>query len=79
MSQNFLVPQKLHNTAMKTVVNITIIEDELGHTKVRMDAVGPSEDALALGLQVLGQLAALEHEEPDWFAVEMPTLSQGFQ
>lgn len=64
---------------MKTVVNITIIEDELGHTKVRMDAVGPSEDALSLGLQVLGHLALLEHDAPDQFGVEMPTLSQGFQ
>lgn len=64
---------------MKTIVNITIIEDELGFTRVRMDAVGQSEDALSLGLQVLGQLALLENDEPSLFAVEIPTLSQGFQ
>lgn len=64
---------------MKTIVNITIIEDELGFTRVRMDAVGQSEDALSLGLQVLGHLATLENDAPELFAVEIPTISQGFQ
>jgi len=64
---------------MKTIVNITIVEDELGFTRVRMDAIGESETALALGLQVIGHLSLLEDQAPDLFRVEMPTISQGFQ
>lgn len=64
---------------MKTIVNITIVEDDFGFTKVRMDAIGESETALALGLQVIGHLSLLEDQAPELFQVEMPTISQGFQ
>ena len=64
---------------MKTIINITIVEDELGHTRVRMDAIGPSEVALTLGLQVLGHLALIEGDHPEAISVDMPTLSQTFQ
>jgi hypothetical protein len=66
-------------TLMKTIVNITIVEDESGFTRVRMDAIGEGETALALGLQVIGHLSLLEDQAPDLFRVEMPTISQGFQ
>lgn len=64
---------------MKTIVNITIIEDEHGFARIRMDAIGQGETALTLGLQVLGHLSFLEDQAPHLFAVEMPTISQSFQ
>ena len=64
---------------MKTIVNITIVEDEFGFTRVRMDSVGEGESALTLGLQVLGHLALLETDNPDFISVAMPTFSQGVQ
>ena len=66
-------------THMKTIVNITIVEDEFGFTRVRMDSVGEGESALTLGLQVLGHLALLETDNPDVISVAMPTFSQSVQ
>lgn len=64
---------------MKTIVNITIVEDEFGFTRVRMDSVGPSESALSLGLQVIGHMTLIETHNPELISVEMPTFSHNFQ
>lgn len=59
---------------MPTIVNITLMQDG-DKIVVRSDSLGQDEEVLALGLQILSHLSYLEHMDPDYVEVHMPTLS----
>lgn len=61
---------------MPTIVNITLVQDG-NKIVVRSDSLGQDEEVLALGLQILSHLSYIEHMDPDFVEVHMPTLSFG--
>ena len=72
--RQWCIPYVQHDLQLKTIVNITLIQ-EGDQITVRSDSLGQDEEVLSLGLQILSYLMMLENANPDRLSISMPTLS----